>query len=112
MKKIKVAFCLRDMQLGGVESVLIRTIDKLAEYKNIKILVITYANIQEPLYVEYFKTHPNIKCYSLYPCSWLGTKMPSFFLVKMIKHILRDIYRNTNRLLFQMKKFRSMKIVV
>lgn len=112
MKKIKVAFCLRDMQLGGVESVLIRTIDKLAEYKNIKILVITYANIQEPLYVEYFKTHPNIKCYSLYPCSWLGTKMPSFFLVKIIKHILRDIYRNTNRLLFEMKKFKDIDVFI
>lgn len=29
MKKIKIAFCLRDMQVGGVESVLLRTLDEL-----------------------------------------------------------------------------------
>ena len=49
MKKIKIAFCLRDMQLGGVESVLIRTLDKLQEYKNIEISIITYVDILEPI---------------------------------------------------------------
>lgn len=112
MKKIKVAFCLRDMQIGGVESVLIRTIDKLSEYKNIEISVITYVNVQEPLYVEYFKTHSNIKHYSIYPCSWLGTKLPSFFLAKIIKHMIRDIYRNISRLLFRMKKFKDIDVFI
>ena len=70
MKKIKVAFCLRDMQIGGVESVLIRTLDKLSEYKNIDISVITYVKIKEPVYVEYFKKHPDIKYYSSDGCDF------------------------------------------
>jgi len=70
MKKIRVAFCLRDMQIGGVESVLIRTFDELLKNKNIEISLITYANISVPIYREYLDKHPEIKVYSLYPCTW------------------------------------------
>ena len=112
MKKIKVAFCLRDMQIGGVESVLIRTLDKLAEYKNIDLSVITYVKIKEPVYVEYFKTHPNIKCYSLYPCSWLGTKLPHFLPVKLVVHCVRGLYRRLKRFLFGMKKFKDIDVFI
>lgn len=104
MKKIKVAFCLRDMQLGGVESVLIRTLEELQKNKDIDISVITYVKIGEPVYVEYFKQHPNIKCEVLYPCSWLGTKLPHFFMARIFLHFVRDIYRNIKRF-FVMKKF-------
>lgn len=97
MKKLHVAFCLRDMQMGGVESVLIRTLDKLLRYKNIKISLITYSDIKTPTYREYFKKHSQIKLYSLYPCSWLGTKLPHFFLWRLSIHLLRDIYRGVKR---------------
>lgn len=111
MKKIKIAFCLRDMHLGGVESVLIRTLDKLQKYKNIDISMITYVDINEPVYVEYFKQHPNIKCYSLYPSKWLGTKLPHFFLWRLIIHFLRDIYRNFKRI-FVMEKFKDFDVFI
>ena len=97
MKKIRVAFCLRDMQLGGVESVLVRTLDKLLAHKNIDVSIITYVDIKEPMYLEYFKKHPQIKLFSLYPCSWLGTRLPRFFIARIIMHFLRDIYRNARR---------------
>ena len=38
----KIAFCLRDMQLGGVESVLIRTLDNFIADKNLDVTVVTY----------------------------------------------------------------------
>ena len=111
MKKIKVAFCLRDMQLGGVESVLIRTLDKLSDYKNIDIQIITYVNIKEPIFIDYFKKHPNIKCFSLYPCSWLSTKLPHFFLWRLCIHFLRDVYRKIRRL-FVVHEFKDIDVFV
>jgi glycosyltransferase involved in cell wall biosynthesis len=112
MKKIRVAFCLRDMQLGGVESVLIRTLDKLQAYKNIDISIITYVNITEPIYREYFKTHPDIKCFSLYPCKKLGTKLPHFVVSRIILHILRDVYRFGRRTIFGMRKFKDFDVFI
>ena len=73
----KIAFCLRDMQLGGVESVLIRTLDDLTE----------------PVFVNWFRKHKNIKRIVLYNWKCFGTKMPRFFLWRVIKHFGRDMYR-------------------
>lgn len=112
MKKIKVAFCLRDMQIGGVESVLIRTIDELLKHKNIDISIITYVNIKEKTYLEYFNKHKNIKLYSLYPCSWLGTKLPHFFLFRFFMHFIRDVYRNFKRLFFGLRKFKDIDVFI
>lgn len=111
MKKTKIAFCLRDMQIGGVESVLIRTLDSLQKQKNIDVSVITYVKIKEPIYVEYFRKHPQIKLYSLYPCSWLSTDLPHFFLSRIFVHLLRDIYRNIKRI-FVVKKFKDMDVII
>ena len=96
MKKLRVAFCLRDMQMGGVESVLIRTLDKLQKYKNLELNIITYVDVKNPIYKKYFDAHPQIKIRSLYPCSWLGTKLPHFFLWRLSVHLMRDIYRPDN----------------
>ena len=112
MKKIKVAFCLRDMQLGGVESVLIRTLDKLQEYKNIDISVINYVDITEPIYKKYFESHKNIKRYSLYPSKILGTKLPHFFLLRIFAHLLRGIYRVWKRSLYGVRKFKDVDVFI
>ena len=112
MKKINIAFCLRDMQIGGVESVLIRTIDELLKHKNIDISIITYVNIKEKTYLEYFNKHKNIKLYSLYPCSWLATKLPHFFLFRIFVHFMRDIYRNFKRLFFGLHKFKDIDVFI
>lgn len=112
MKKINIAFCLRDMQLGGVESVLIRTLDELQKQKNINISIITYVDITEPIYINYFKEHPNIKIYSLYPCKYLGTKLPHFFLFKLFMHLMRDMYRNFKRSIFGLKNFKHIDVFI
>ena len=61
MKKIKIAFCLRDMQVGGVESVLLRTLDELQKHKNLELNIITYVDVKTPIYKKYFSEHSNIK---------------------------------------------------
>ena len=57
MKNIRIAFCLRDMQMGGVESVLIRTLDALQKYKNIEISFITYVDIKNTFYKQIGRAH-------------------------------------------------------
>ena len=92
MKKTKVAFCVRDMRIGGVESVLIRTMDTLLKHKNIEVSVITYVNIKEQVYLDWFKSHPQVKVYTLYPSRWLGTNLSHFFLTRIFQHLCRDLY--------------------
>ena len=111
MKKLRVAFCLRDMQVGGVESVLIRTLDKLSKYKDIEVSLITYVDIKTPVYREYFKKHPQIKLRSLYPCKWLGTRLPHFFLWRILIHFMRDIYRNLRRP-WVLKKLKNVDVFI
>ena len=111
MKKTKIAFCLRDMQMGGVESVLIRTLDELQKNKNLELNIITYVDIKTPIYKKYFAEHQQIKVRSLYSCSWLGTKLPHFFLSRLVLHFLRDIYRSFKRN-FVMKKFKNIDVFI
>ena len=112
MKKMNIAFCLRDMQTGGVESVLIRTLDELRKCKDINISIITYVDIHEEVYKKYFESHPEIKLYSLYPSKWFGTKLPHFFLSRLFVHLLRDCYRNIKRTLFGMRKFKDIDVFI
>ena len=93
MKKIKIAFCVRDMKIGGVESVLIRTLDELVKNKHLELFVVTYAKVKEPVYLDWFAAHPNVHLFTLYPSRWLGTDLAHFFLLRLIQHWCRDVYR-------------------
>lgn len=110
-RKIRVAFCLRDMKVGGVESVLTRTLDKLAQYPDIDITVITYTAIRD-VWRTWFDAHKNISVRTLYPCKFLGTDLPHFFVWRILKHIARDRYRWGRRLFFNKRMFRDMDIIV
>ena len=93
----RVAFCLRDMQLGGVESVLIQTLDALIYDKDLDVTVVTFVDVVEPVFVDWFCEHPSVKTVVLYPSKYFGTKMPHFFLWRIIKHLCRDVYRFVRR---------------
>lgn len=93
MKKIKVAFCVRDMKIGGVESVMIRTLDALLKTNLFDISVITYSKIKVPVYAQWFAAHPNVTVYTMYPSRWLGTDLAHFFLLRIFQHLCRDVYR-------------------
>ena len=110
--KVKVAFCLRDMQLGGVESVMIRTLEQLVKRDDMEISFVSYVKITEPVYVDWFNAHPEIKRYVLYPCPWLGTKLRHFFLLRFVQHIMRDVYRGARRVFLRHKILANVDVVV
>ncbi len=111
-KKLKVVFCLRDMQLGGVESVLVRTLEQLIRRDDLDISFVSYVKITEPVYAEWFNAHPEIKTYVLYPCSWLGTELKRFFLVRLVQHIMRDTYRGARRMFFKHHILHNADVVI
>lgn len=110
--KTKVAFCVRDMRIGGTESVLLRTLKALRKNKNLEFHVITYARIKEPIYIKWFENHPSIKIQSLYPCSWLGTNLSHFVLFRLPQHLMRDIYRWFKRTFINKKIFDNIDIFI
>lgn len=110
-RKIHVAFCLRDLKVGGVESVLTRTLDKLSQYSDLDITVVTYTPIRD-IWVDWFASHKNISVRTIYPLRFLGTDLPHFFVCRGLKHIARDVYRWIRRLLFNKHVFRDFDVVV
>ena len=97
MKKTKIAICLRDMRVGGVESVCVRMMDALIKTGRYDITVVSYTRITTPIYAEWFAAHPDVRTYVLYPSRLLGTKLPHFFLWRLIMHWARDVYRFVRR---------------
>ncbi len=112
MKKKKIAFCLRDMRIGGVEACLLRVMDALRDNPDIEISVITYVKIQEPVYRQWFDAHPEIKMYTLYPCRWLGTNLAHFFLWRIFQHWARDIYRAWRRMTMDVHQFDDIDVFI
>ncbi len=112
MKKTTIAICLRDMQVGGVESVLIQTLTEMLARGDVNIRVITYTNITAPVYRDWFARHPEIKLTVLYPCRFLGTKMPHFFLWKIFKHWARDIYRWVKYITISSHRFNDVDVFI
>ena len=111
-KKTKIAFCMRDMQVGGAESVFCRIADALIATGKYDITLLTYVNISEPIYVEWLRARPEIKTFALYPCKFLGTRMPHFFLWRLIKHAMRDVYRGARRTMLNDKKFSDIDVFI
>lgn len=99
MKK-RVAFCLRDMQMGGVESVLVRTLEHLLRDKNLDVTIVTFVDVREPFYQDWFRKHKSVKRIVLYPSRFFGTKMPRFFVWRVLKHMGRDLYRWWRRMFY------------
>lgn len=112
MKKRKIAFCLRDMQVGGVEFVLLRMMEELLKRGDTEIVLLTYVDITEPVFVKWFEQHPQVKCYTLYPCKWLGTKLKRFFLVRIVQHLMRDVYRWFKRVAIAQHKLSDVDLFV
>jgi len=110
-RKIRVAFCLRDMKVGGVESVLTRTLDGLSKFQDLDIVVITYTPIRD-MWCDWFRAHKKISVRTLYPNKFLGTDLPHFFVWRVLKHIARDIYRWFRRTFCNKNVFRDIDIAI
>lgn len=112
MRKKKIAICLRDMKIGGVESVCIRTLEALMKNPDLEIILITYCPLREPVYRDWFAAHPQIKTYALYPLKWLGTDLAHFFLWRIIQHAARDVYRWFRRMTMDVRRFADVDVFI
>ena len=110
-RKIRVAFCLRDMKVGGVESVLTRMLDGLSKFPDLDIVVITYTPIRD-MWRDWFRAHKEISVRTLYPCKFFGTDLPHFFVWRVLKHLARDIYRWFRRTFCNKNVFRDIDIAI
>lgn len=112
MKKLKVAFCLRDMKIGGVESVFINTVESLLARGDVEVFVLTYARIRTPLYAKWFAAHPHVHTAALYPSRFLGTDLSHFFLLRLVQHFCRSVYRHIRRFLINWDQWRDIDVFV
>lgn len=112
MKKLKIAFCLRDMKIGGVENVFINTLENLLARGDTEIFVLTYARVREPLYAKWFETHPQVHTAVLYPSRFLGTDLSRFFLLRLVQYFCRAVYRCVRRFLINWDKWRDIDVFV
>lgn len=110
---MKIAFCIPDMIIGGVEAVLLRTLNELLDtvkenpkYAGAEICVITHAQITEPLYSQWFKQHPEVKLYTFYPLQNYFESMiayTDFVFVRQVRKLIFSLYKKCRRLSFRNK---------
>lgn len=99
--KHKVAICIPNMILGGVESVFCRTLDELLTISDLEIIVLTHAKIKEPLYLDWFKAHPETHVYNYYPLQDIFERIKeytNFPIIKTIRKLLFGAYKAYRRL--------------
>lgn len=112
MKKLKVAFCLRDMKIGGVENVFINTLENLLARGDVEIFVLTYSRVRTPLYAKWFDAHPQVHTATLYPSRFLGTDLSHFFLLRLVQHFCRSVYRRIRRFFINWDQWRDIDVFV
>lgn len=111
-KKTKIALCVRDMQVGGVEMAMLRTIDALRARGDVDVCVVTYVPVGLDMFRQWFAARPDIRLYSLYPAKWLGTRLVRFFPVRIVQHVMRDIYRWARRQMLGARHFGNADVFI
>ena len=67
MHRKKIAFCIPDMIVGGVETIFISTLTELSQHTDLKITVFMQSKLNEHFYQDWFNAHPQISIKTLYP---------------------------------------------
>lgn len=103
---MKIAFCIPDMIIGGVETVFIRTLDGMLKsitscpaYKDIDVCIITHARITEPLYKDWLQKH-GVEVFVCYPMqNWFEgiAKYTNFFPLKQLRKLTFSLYKKLKR---------------
>lgn len=99
-QKMKVAFCVPNMIIGGVETVFVNTLTELLKNKDLEIQVISHAKIREALYVDWFKAHPEIPLHVYYPLHNFFedlSKYSKIFPLKQLRKIIFSLYKKYRR---------------
>ena len=78
MKK-RIAFCVPTMIIGGVETVLVNTVEKLLECDDLDLCLVFHTDVIEPKYKDWLKSHPEIPVYVYYPLgNWFEKQKKRF----------------------------------
>lgn len=100
MANTSVVFCIPNMVIGGVEFVLIRTLAELLKQPDLEIGVILSAPLTEPVFIEWFQAHPQIKTYVHMPLCHKFEALKDkcrVFPLKQIRKLAFSIYKNVKR---------------
>lgn len=114
-KQTKIAFCIPNMIIGGVETVFVNTINELLNEPNLEIQIITHAKIREPLYTDWLKTHPELSVYVYYPlCNWFEDMAPRCHgVLKPLRQIAFSLYKKYRRaVVFLSRRFKNIDIFI
>lgn len=111
--KVKVAFCIPDMIVGGVDTVFVNTIDELSKNKDLDIVIITHARVREPLYTTWLHSHPEIPVYVYYPlCNWFEDLTPKCRgILKPLRKMIFSMYKKYRRLIYT-HKFKDVDVFI
>lgn len=104
MRKLNVAFCIPNMIIGGVETVLITLLEQLLKHDDLNIQLVTHAKISEPLYSNWLDQHPEIDVYVCYPLLVFFEKLKkycSFPPLKQIRKLIFSLYKKYRRLIIK-----------
>lgn len=112
-KKIKVAFYVPNLIVGGVETVFANTMDELLKNRDLEIIIVTHAKVREPLYVDWFKAHPELPVYVYYPlCNWFEDLAPKCHgILKILRKIVFSLYKKYRRFIWN-NKFKDVDVFI
>lgn len=95
----KIAFFMYDMRTGGVETVLVNTIDALLA-QDVEITLYSHRKIIEPVHIEWLKKHPDVCVVVYYPLARFFDKQNRKHpIIRALKRICFGIYRSYRNLL-------------
>lgn len=111
--QIKVAICIPNMIIGGVETVFVNTMNELIKNPELDIHIITHAKVQEPLYVDWFNSHSNIPVFVYFPlANWFEDLAPKCHgILKLVRRITYSLYKRYRRFIWR-NKFKNMDILI
>lgn len=90
--RMKIAFCIPEIIIGGVECVFIEILDGTIKKLDTDVVVVTQKKIQDKYFQEWFRAHPNIKLYTMYPAAHIFDAAKKYMHVFPLKNIRKIIY--------------------
>lgn len=90
--KTCITFCIPNMIIGGVETVFIQTLDKLARNDDFEINVLMHCAPSEPMFNNWFATHPNIKLHIVTPLARFNKILEPYTSIFPLKNIRRSVF--------------------
>lgn len=89
------------MIIGGIETVLVNTVEALKQYPDIRVQIITHTRIREPLHAKWLESNPQLDVFVYYPLQNWFESLKTYcrvFPLKQLRKILFSIYKKYRRI--------------